>query len=95
LHDETPAVAAMDERERVRYFARHEMARTLEDVLARRMRTLFIDAKAAVSAAPVCAHLLAETLGHDASWEREELQKFASLASRYSVGNDDSEAKTP
>jgi glycerol-3-phosphate dehydrogenase len=95
LHDETPAVAAMDERERVRYFARHEMARTIEDVLARRMRTLFIDVQAAVAAAPVYAHLLAEALGHDASWERDQRQKFASLASRYSVGNGHSEAKTP
>ena len=42
--------------------ARHEMARTVEDVLARRTRALFLDARAAIEAAPTVADLLAREL---------------------------------
>ncbi|RYX92258.1 MAG: glycerol-3-phosphate dehydrogenase/oxidase [Comamonadaceae bacterium] len=46
----------------VRYAARHEYARTVEDVLARRSRLLFLDAALAASlAAPVASLLKAET----------------------------------
>jgi glycerol-3-phosphate dehydrogenase len=83
LRDETPHVDALDERDRITYFARHEMARTLEDVLARRSRTLFIDAAAAVGAAPSAARLLAEALQRDSSWEGEQLAAFTELAARY------------
>ncbi len=41
---------------------RHEMARTVEDVLARRLRLLFLDAKAALRAAPSVADLMAGEL---------------------------------
>ena len=42
--------------------ARNEMARTVEDVLARRTRALFLDARAAMEAAPAVARLLAKEL---------------------------------
>lgn len=46
----------------VRFAARHEMARTVEDVLARRWRTLFVNARLAQGmAAPVAAILHSET----------------------------------
>lgn len=47
----------------VRYAARHEMARTVEDVLARRCRLLFLDAAQAARAAPPVAAVLADELG--------------------------------
>ena len=50
----------------VRYAARYELARTAEDVLARRNRALFLDSEAAMLAAPEVARILAEELGHDA-----------------------------
>jgi glycerol-3-phosphate dehydrogenase len=59
------------------------MARSVEDVLARRTRALFLDADAAVAAAPKVAELLAGELGRDAAWQAEELQHFQSVAEHY------------
>jgi glycerol-3-phosphate dehydrogenase len=47
----------------VRFAARREYARTVEDVLARRSRWLFRDARAAASAADAVAAILAAELG--------------------------------
>lgn len=47
----------------VRFAVRHEMARTVEDVLARRSRLLFLDARAAAAQADAVAAILAEELG--------------------------------
>ncbi len=63
--------------------ARHEMARTVEDVLARRTRALFVDAKASIEAAPVVAELLARELGRDASWAARGAEEFRELAQGY------------
>lgn len=60
-----------------------EMARTVEDVLARRLRILFLDAAAALKAAPRVASLLAAELGRDEAWEREQLAQFTKLAKQY------------
>lgn len=51
----------------VRFAVRYEMARTVEDVLARRCRVLFLDARAAKAVAPAVAELLAQELGDVAS----------------------------
>lgn len=67
----------------VRYAARCELARTVEDVLARRHRALFVDAAAAAAAAPEVARLLAEELGRDASWCAAEIERFSTLARQY------------
>jgi len=66
----------------VRFAARHEYARSVEDVLARRARLLFLDADAAITAAPRVAELLAEELGgaFDAS---ASLGAFRQLAGHY------------
>ena len=65
--------------------ARHEMARNVEDVLARRMRLLFLDATAAIEAAPVVATLLATELHHTLEWEQEQVKQFNALAQTYSL----------
>jgi len=62
---------------------RHEWARTVEDVLARRTRALFLDARASIEAAPAVARLMAEELGRDPSWEAEQVQKYLELAEGY------------
>jgi glycerol-3-phosphate dehydrogenase len=62
---------------------RHEMARTVEDVLARRLRLLFLDARAAIAAAPLTAKLMADELGKDAIWQNEQVAAFTELASNY------------
>jgi glycerol-3-phosphate dehydrogenase len=63
--------------------AREEMAMTVEDVLARRMRALFLDARAAIDMAPATASLLAQELGRDEAWEKAQLLSFVKLANRY------------
>lgn len=62
---------------------RHEMARTVEDVLSRRIRLLFLDAQAAIEAAPITASLIADELGKDASWQNEQVASFTELANNY------------
>ncbi len=67
----------------VLWHARHEMARTVEDVLARRSRCLLLDARASSEAAPAVALLMANELGRDDAWVAEQTQAFAALASGY------------
>jgi glycerol-3-phosphate dehydrogenase len=62
---------------------RFEMARTVEDVLARRTRALFLDARAAIEAAPAVADVLAKELGHDAAWKARALDDFYVVARGY------------
>ena len=62
----------------VRFAARFEYARTVEDVLARRSRMLFLDALQAAELAPRVAALLQEELGRDPG-----LAQFLLLAGQY------------
>jgi glycerol-3-phosphate dehydrogenase len=63
--------------------ARHEMARTVEDFLARRTRALLLDARAAMAAAPRVAALMAAELGLDRAWEEEQAAAFTDTAGKY------------
>lgn len=65
---------------------RNEMARTVEDVLARRMRILFLNAKAAINAAPEVARLMAGELGYDKEWQHQQIESFRLLANNYLIG---------
>ncbi len=62
---------------------REEMARTVEDILARRIRLLFLDAKAAMEAAPKVAEILAKELEKSKEWAEEQEQLFLKLAQNY------------
>jgi glycerol-3-phosphate dehydrogenase len=62
---------------------RQEAARTVDDVLARRTRALFFDARASMEAAPVVAALLARELGQNAAWQSGEIARFRELARSY------------
>jgi len=62
---------------------RHEMARNVEDILARRVRALFLDARAAIDMAPKVASLIAKELDKDKAWENDQVEKFNWLASGY------------
>ena len=59
---------------------REEMARTVEDVLARRTRALFLEARAAIEMAPTVASLMARELGRDPAWEAEQVRAFRQTA---------------
>ena len=63
--------------------ARYEMARTVEDVLARRTRALLLDARAAMEAAPTVADLLARELGRSDEWKAKDLANFLATAKGY------------
>jgi glycerol-3-phosphate dehydrogenase len=65
------------------WHARREMARTVEDVLARRTRALLLDAKASIEAAPAVARILADELGRDTTWERAQIDTYTALARGY------------
>ena len=80
LHPDLPYIAA----EAV-WAARTEMARTVEDVLARRTRALFLNAHAAIAAAPTVASLMAAELGKDEAWIADEVSKFHLLAEQYTL----------
>jgi len=64
---------------------RNEMARTVEDVLARRTRALFLNAKAAISLAPRVAEIMALELNEDKTWIEDQVSAFAALAQNYLV----------
>ena len=62
----------------VRFAARYEYACTVEDVLARRSRMLFLDARKAIALAPAVAYVLREELRAD-----PRLDAFLTLAQQY------------
>jgi len=62
---------------------RFEMARTIEDVLARRTRALFLDARAAIDMAPAVARLMAGELKKEEDWEKEQVLSFLQVAKNY------------
>ncbi|MGD8729493.1 MAG: glycerol-3-phosphate dehydrogenase/oxidase, partial [Gemmatimonadota bacterium] len=78
LHPDHDVVAAQ-----VVWAARYEGARAVEDVLARRTRMLLFDARASIEMAPTVAALLADELGRDAAWQKEQVEGYETLARGY------------
>lgn len=66
---------------------RNEFARTVEDILSRRVRLLFLDARAAIEAAPVVAKLLATELNKDENWISQQVADFTAIAKDYILPN--------
>jgi glycerol-3-phosphate dehydrogenase len=62
---------------------RNEFARTVEDILARRTRTLFLNAQASLDAAPIVAKILAKELNKDNVWTKNQIKAFSILAETY------------
>lgn len=62
---------------------RAEMALTVEDVIARRLRTLFLDARAAIDMAPQVAAIMAKEMGKDETWQKDQVKQFVDLAQGY------------
>ncbi len=65
--------------------ARCNMARTVEDFLARRIRLLFLDARAAVEVAPLVAELLAKELNYTEAQMQYQIANFNQLANQYII----------
>ena len=67
----------------ISWAVKEEMAMTVEDVLARRSRALFLNAEAALALAPKVAQIIAEEAGHDQGWIDHQLEEFNALAQNY------------
>jgi len=80
IHSQLPYTPA-----EVVWAARNEMARTVEDVLARRTRALLLDARASIEMAEPVADLLAAELGRDEEWKKQQVSAYKELAKGYIV----------
>jgi glycerol-3-phosphate dehydrogenase len=80
LHDRLPLT-----RSRIVWAVRHEMARTVEDVLARRTRALLLDARASLEVAPEIARIMAGQLKRGRKWQKEQVAAYTGVAAGYIV----------
>ncbi len=78
LHPNLPYLKA-----EVVWAVRKEMARTVDDVLSRRTRALFLDAQAAIEMAPVVAELMAKEMQQKYSWAQAQTKEFIENAKGY------------
>ena len=78
FHPELPYIGA-----EVVWAVRSEMARTVEDVLARRTRALLLGARASIEAAPRVAELMARELRRDGDWQKQTVRNFQQVAQGY------------
>ena len=62
---------------------REEMALTVDDVLARRVRALYMDAKASIEMSSEVAAIMAKELNKDQSWEKEQVKEYTAIAQNY------------
>ena len=67
----------------IRWICRNEMPVTLEDMLARRTRALFLDARASMDIASDVAGIMAEELGYDTKWQKEQISEYNQLINNY------------
>jgi len=82
LHERLPYLSA-----EVVWAARQEMARTVEDVLARRTRALLLDARASVECAEKVAEILAKELNYDDNWKIKQVSDYQALAENYFISS--------
>src|SRR5690606_38911175 len=71
------------QRSQVAWAVRNEWARTVEDVLARRTRALFLDARESIRIAPEVAALMAKELGMGRKWVKQQIEQFNAVADNY------------
>lgn len=75
------------------WHVREEMARTVEDVLARRSRSLLLNAAASIECAEGVADLMAGELGRDDGWKQDQVRRYSELARGYVFGDPSSIGK--
>lgn len=80
IHSALPYTRAV-----ILWAVRHEMAMTLEDVLARRTRALLLNAEAAINAAPLVASIMAIEMGKSKAWEEQQVKDFKFTAAQYLI----------
>ncbi len=80
IHPDLPYTKAT-----VLWAVQQEMAMTVEDVLARRTRALFLDAAAAMAAAPLVAGMMAKEMGKTTEWISQQIKDFETIARQYFI----------
>lgn len=65
------------------WICRNEMVCNIEDVLARRTRSLFLNAAASLEMAPEVADIMASEQGYDEVWKNEQVNSYKTLAGKY------------
>jgi glycerol-3-phosphate dehydrogenase len=65
------------------WICRNEIVTCVEDILARRTRALFLNARSSIEMAPAIAKIMAAEMGFDENWRRTETEKFRLLANNY------------
>jgi glycerol-3-phosphate dehydrogenase len=70
-------------RAEILWICRNEMPFRLEDILARRTRSLFLNARASAEIAPEVAGLMAKEFGHDLKWQKEQIKSYDELIKNY------------
>ena len=83
LHDNLPFVKG-----EVVWAVRHEMARNVEDVLARRVRALFLDARASIEMTAEVAGIIATELNYNEEWVENQIEEYTKLAKTYLLSDD-------
>lgn len=78
LHDRLDFIKA-----EIVFACRNEMAITLDDMLARRVRALYLDARAAEEIAPEVARLMADEMDKDQAWVDDQVKEFSKIAKGY------------
>jgi glycerol-3-phosphate dehydrogenase len=80
LHAKLPYLQA-----EVIYHIRFEMAKTIEDILARRTRALFLDANISIEIAPIVANIIKNELHLSDDWVKIELENFYKIAEKFTI----------
>ncbi len=62
---------------------RNEMARNIDDFLARRTQLLILDARASIEVAPTVARIMAKELGYGRRWRKNQVKQYLELAKNY------------
>jgi glycerol-3-phosphate dehydrogenase len=70
-------------RAEILWICRNEMPLTVEDMLARRTRALFLNAQASSDIATEVAVLMANELGFDMKWQSEQIKSYHQLVKNY------------
>jgi glycerol-3-phosphate dehydrogenase len=65
------------------WICRNEMPLNLDDLLARRFRALFLNARASADIAPETAEIMADEMGHDDIWKEKQVASFRQLVKNY------------
>lgn len=72
-------------RNQILWGVKEEMAQTLEDILARRTRCLFLNVKESLRIAPQVANIMAKAMGNSTQWEKNQIKEFTELTKHYTL----------